>query len=79
MRIAILALQGAFVEHQQMLSKLGIDSFLVRNLNDWSQPKDALIIPGGESTAMTRIIKDEELYEPVRAAILAGLPWMETI
>lgn len=74
MRIAILALQGAFVEHQQMLSKLGIDSFLVRNLNDWSQPKDALIIPGGESTAMTRIIKDEELYEPVRAAILSGLP-----
>lgn len=74
MRIAILALQGAFVEHQQMLSKLGIDSFLVRNLNDWSQPKDALIIPGGESTAMTRIIKDEELYEPVRAAISAGLP-----
>lgn len=74
MKIAILALQGAFVEHQQMLDKLGVESFLVRNIDDWNQPKDALIIPGGESTAMLKIIKDEGLYEPVRDAIRAGLP-----
>lgn len=74
MRIAILALQGAFAEHQQMLSELGVGSFLIRNLADWQQPKDALIIPGGESTSMMRIMRDEALFEPVRAAIKAGLP-----
>lgn len=74
MKIAILALQGAFAEHQQMLQKLGVESFLVRNLDDWQQEKDGLIIPGGESTAMMRIIKDEALFEPVRDAIREGLP-----
>jgi len=78
MRIAILALQGAFAEHQQMLQQLGVESFLIRNLDDWQQSKDGLIIPGGESTAMTRIIRDEALYEPVRVAILAGLPVLGT-
>ena len=74
MRIAVLAFQGAFAEHQQMLHRLGIESFLVRNLDDWNQPKDGLIIPGGESTAMMSIIRDEGLYNPLRNAILEGLP-----
>ena len=81
MTIAILALQGAFAEHAQMLQSLGIDSLLIRNLEDWQQYIDhnknnpqGLIIPGGESTAMTRIIRDEGLYEPIRQAILNGLP-----
>ena len=74
MRIAILALQGAFAEHEQMLSRLGVESFLVRKLADWDQPKDGLIIPGGESTAMMRIIRDLGLYEPVKRDIEAGLP-----
>ena len=74
MRIAILALPGAFAEHEQMLSRLGVESFLVRKLADWDQPKDGLIIPGGESTAMMRIIRDLGLYEPVKRDIEAGLP-----
>ena len=74
MQVAILALQGAFAEHQQVLQRIGVESFLVRNLDDWRQPKDALIIPGGESTAMMRIIRDEGLFEPVRKAIREGLP-----
>ena len=78
MKIAILALQGAFEEHQKMLACLGVDSFLVRNLNDWNQPKDALVIPGGESTAMLRIMNDEHLFEPLRCAIMDGLPVMGT-
>ncbi len=74
MRIAILALQGAFEEHQQMLDRLGVEHFLVRNLSDWQQQKDGLIIPGGESTSMMRIMRDEGLYEPLRDAIADGLP-----
>ena len=72
--IAILALQGAFAEHGQMLHALGTDSFLIRNRQDWEQPKDGLIIPGGESTSIMRILRDEELFLPVREAIMQGLP-----
>ncbi|MBQ1677852.1 MAG: pyridoxal 5'-phosphate synthase glutaminase subunit PdxT, partial [Bacteroidaceae bacterium] len=66
MIIAILALQGAFAEHQQMLQKLGADSVLIRNLPDWQEfigrdELKGLIIPGGESTAMKRIMRDENL------------------
>jgi 5'-phosphate synthase pdxT subunit len=74
MKIAILALQGAFAEHEQMLRQLGCDTFLIRCLDDWNQPKDGLVIPGGESTAMMRILQDEGLIEPIRQAILQGLP-----
>lgn len=57
-----------------MLDRLGVESFLIRNSNDWQRQKDALIIPGGESTAMMKIIHDEGLAEPITEAIKAGLP-----
>ena len=74
MRIAVLALQGAFAEHRQMLRRLGVDSFEVRQLADWNQPKDGLIIPGGESTVLRKLLLDLGLLEPVRRDIACGLP-----
>lgn len=74
MKIAILALQGAFAEHQQMLQSLGVDSFLIRNRDDWEREKDGLIIPGGESTSMIRILRDEKLLSPIKEAVQDGLP-----
>lgn len=74
MTIGIMALQGAFAEHQQMLTQLGVESFLIRSLEDFLKAKDGLIIPGGESTAMTRIARDEGLLEPLRQSITGGLP-----
>ena len=74
MNIAILALQGAFAEHEQILHKLGVETFQVRNLEDWQRHKDGLIIPGGESTAIMKIMKDENLFEPIKKAIEEGLP-----
>ena len=81
MKIAILALQGAFAEHERMFRLLGVETTLIRNLADWnnfmSSPFGKMrggAIPGGESTAMMRIMKDEGLFEPVRQAILGGLP-----
>ena len=81
MKIAILALQGAFAEHERMFRLLGVETTLIRNLADWnnfmSSPFGEMrggAIPGGESTAMMRIMKDEGLFEPVRQAILGGLP-----
>lgn len=73
-RIAVLALQGAFAEHEQMLEKLGVDFFEVRQLSDWQQPKDGLIIPGGESTTQWKLLQDLQLAEPIRNAIAEGLP-----
>ena len=82
MKIAILALQGAFAEHEQMLHLLGAETILVRNLDDWqsflSSNGVGLVIPGGESTSMMRIMKDEELYEPIREAIFGGFPVLGT-
>ncbi|MCQ2960082.1 MAG: pyridoxal 5'-phosphate synthase glutaminase subunit PdxT [Bacteroidales bacterium] len=74
MRIAVLALQGAFEEHRALLKKCNADSFEIRNLEDWNQPKDGLIIPGGESTTMSKLLHELGLLEPVQDAIRNGLP-----
>lgn len=74
MRIAVLALQGAFIEHRQMLARLGVETFEVRQKSDWQQPKDGLIIPGGESTTMMRLLHDLQLFDSVRKSIQEGLP-----
>lgn len=74
MRIAVLALQGAFIEHEQMLQRLGVETFEVRQLADWQQPKDGLILPGGESTVQMRLLRQLGLLEPIRQDILDGLP-----
>ena len=78
MRIAVFALQGAFIEHRQMLHRLGADSFEVRQLSDWQQPKDGVILPGGESTVQLRLLRELQLFEPLRQDILNGLPVLGT-
>ena len=74
MRIAVLALQGAFIEHEQVLKRLGAETFQVRQLKDWQQPKDGLILPGGESTVQMRLLSKLGLLEPIRQAVASGLP-----
>ena len=74
MTIAILALQGAFAEHAAMLDRLGTEHFEIRQLRDLERPFDGLILPGGESTVMGKLLRDLELFEPLRQRIQAGLP-----
>lgn len=74
MNIAVLALQGAFIEHEQMLSRLGVSSFEIRQKKDLETPFDGLIIPGGESTVQGKLMRELELFEPLRERIEAGLP-----
>ena len=74
MRIAILALQGAFAEHEKTLSRLGVESFEIRQLRDLDRPLDGLIIPGGESTVQGKLMDDLGLTEPGRRLIESGLP-----
>lgn len=74
MKIAVLALQGAFAEHRKMLSKLGVSSFEIRQRRDLNQSFDGLIIPGGESTVQGKLLRELGLFEPLRERIEDGLP-----
>jgi 5'-phosphate synthase pdxT subunit len=69
-----MALQGAFVEHEQMLQQLGVETFEVRSLSDWLLPKDGLILPGGESTTQVRLLSSLRLLEPLKHDISNGMP-----
>lgn len=57
-----------------MLRSLGADVFEVRELADWHQPKDGLVLPGGESTTQAKLLGDLNLLDPILADIEAGLP-----
>lgn len=77
MKIGILALQGAFIEHAHTLDRLGIDSKQVRKPGELKS-LDGLIIPGGESTTMLNLANNYELIEPLRKLGLDGFPMMGT-
>jgi 5'-phosphate synthase pdxT subunit len=64
-KIGILALQGDFTRHQIMLGLLNVETVLVKRIEDLSSCV-GLIIPGGESTTLTKLIDAGNLYEPIR-------------
>lgn len=74
MAVGILALQGAFAEHAAMLDRLGAEHFEIRRLRDLEHGLDGLILPGGESTAMGKLLRELGLFEPLRERIRDGLP-----
>ena len=74
MKIGVLALQGAFIEHEHMLTALGVASFEIRQRADFDQTMDGLIIPGGESTVMGKLLHELDLFEPVQRSIQSGMP-----
>ncbi len=78
MRIGVLALQGAFAEHEKMLRRIGAECFQIRQLSDLDGGIDGLVIPGGESTVMSRLLRDLELLEPLQKLIRGGLPVLAT-
>jgi len=71
--IGVLALQGAFREHQQALAALGVGSRQVKKPGDLDG-LDGLIIPGGESTTMGKLLVDYHLLTPLKDKAAAGLP-----
>ena len=60
-------MQGAFAEHEASLDKLHIPHFEIRQADDLQDDMDGLIIPGGESTVMGKLLKELSLYEPLKA------------
>ena len=73
-RIAVLALQGAFIEHEKMLSKLGVSTFEIRQNSDLLKSFDGLILPGGESTTMNKLLIDLNIYKPLKNYIKNNMP-----
>ena len=77
MVVGVLAIQGGFEAHARVLEQLGATAKKVRTPADL-EGIDALIIPGGESTAMTFGIEREQLAEPLRELIASGTPTLGT-
>ena len=74
MTIAILAMQGAFLEHGQMLDRLGVEHFEIRKKEDLDRSFDGLILPGGESTVMRKLLIELDIYDILKEKIEDGLP-----
>ena len=73
MRVGVLALQGAFAEHIEILQQLGVEAAPVRLPRELGK-LDGLIIPGGESTVMLRLMESYGLTMPLKEMALEGLP-----
>ena len=71
--IGVLALQGAVERHARMLARLGVDSVEVRTPADLAGV-DALVLPGGESTTMSKLLELNELFDPLAARLADGMP-----
>jgi len=77
MKIGVLASQGAFAEHIAKLHQLGVEAVPVR-LPEELEGLDGLIIPGGESTSIGRLMRDYKLTEKIRDRAKKGLPVLGT-
>ena len=78
MKVAVLAVQGAFEEHEKVLQELGAQTIQLRQAKDLEDSFDALVLPGGESTVQGKLLRELDMYEPLRAKIAAGLPVLAT-
>lgn len=74
MVIAILAVQGAFFEHERILDELGVEHFEIRQKSDLDRDFDGLILPGGESTTMGKLLRELDLFDILKKKISDGLP-----
>lgn len=71
--VGVLALQGAFREHAAAVARLGAEAREVRQLKDMNGI-DAMIIPGGESTTIGKLLVEWDMLDPLRERIEKGMP-----
>jgi 5'-phosphate synthase pdxT subunit len=78
-RIGILAVQGAFTEHKKSIELLGAEVFEIRQKADLTgQRMDGIILPGGESTVIGKLLKELDLFDKLQQLILEGVSVMGT-
>jgi len=73
MRVGVLALQGDFREHLFALEECGVQATIVRRPSELTAV-DALVLPGGESTAIGNLARSFGLFEPLKSRIVSGMP-----
>lgn len=78
MKIGVLAVQGAFIEHERMIEALGHEAFEIRQKRDLEQEFDGLILPGGESTVMGKLLRELDLFDILHKKIQEGMPVLGT-
>ncbi len=78
MATAVLAVQGAFAEHERRLAELGESTVELRQAADLGQPFDRLVLPGGESTTQGKLLAELGMLEGLRARIEDGMPVLAT-
>lgn len=77
MKIGVLALQGAFRRHAELLGRLGAATREVRRVAELDEV-DALVIPGGESTTISMMLESTGLFEPLSQRLASGMPALGT-
>ena len=78
MKVAVLALQGAFIEHEKRLEQLGVTCIELRQKSDFDQEFDGLVLPGGESTVQGKLLKELDMFDDLQKRIQEGLPTLAT-
>ena len=78
LKVGVLAVQGAFIEHEKKLIDLGIEPIKIRQKKDLENDFDGLILPGGESTVQGKLLKELDLFDNLQKRILDGLPVLGT-
>ena len=78
MQVGVLAVQGAFAEHEHVLSELGVSCIELRNAKDLEKKYDALILPGGESTVQGKLLRDSDMFDTIKSQIEGGMPVLAT-
>ena len=77
-KVGVLSVQGAFAEHESALRRLGAQPVQLRQASDLERGFDRLILPGGESTAQGRILRDLDMLDALRQKIRDGMPVLGT-
>jgi 5'-phosphate synthase pdxT subunit len=78
-RVGIIAVQGAFTEHKIVIEQLGAEAFEIRQKADLTEQRmDAIILPGGESTVIGKLLKELDMFDKLHRMILEGIPVMGT-
>jgi 5'-phosphate synthase pdxT subunit len=76
-KIGILAVQGAFIEHEKMISDLGYSVVELRQKSD-IKSLDGLVLPGGESTVQGKLLNDLDMLAPLKELISSNIPVLGT-
>lgn len=78
MTVAVLAVQGAFIEHEKMLESLGVKCIELRKKSDLKKHYDGLVLPGGESTVQGKLLRELDMFTILQKQIMDGMPVLAT-